>query len=56
MSGHDVSGEGHLKISAKESLKCLSRHFSAGGDGTGGGVGGRARAARGRGGPGGHAW
>jgi origin recognition complex subunit 1 len=52
VSGHDVSGEGHLKISAKESLKCLSRHFSAAGtDGAS-----RARGTRGRGGPGGHAW
>ena len=44
VSGHDVSTDGHLKISAKQSLKNLSRHFSAGGS------------ARGRDGPGGHAW
>ena len=44
VSGRNVSSEGHMKISAKESLKNLSRHFSAGGS------------ARGRGGPGGHAW
>lgn len=44
VSGHDVSADGHLKISAKQSLKNLSRHFSAGGS------------ARGRDGPGGHAW
>ncbi|KZP17716.1 P-loop containing nucleoside triphosphate hydrolase protein [Athelia psychrophila] len=41
VSGHDVAADGHLSISAKESLRCLSRHFSGAG--------------RGRGGPGGHA-
>jgi origin recognition complex subunit 1 len=40
VSGHDVASEGHLKISAKEASKRLTRHFSAGG----------------RSGPGGHAW
>ncbi|KAL5486260.1 ORC1 [Sanghuangporus weigelae] len=30
VSGHDVANEGHLKISAKESLKQLSKYFSAG--------------------------
>jgi origin recognition complex subunit 1 len=54
VSGHDVLNDGHLKISSKESLKCLSRHFSAGGA-AGGGAAGRGRGARGRGGPGGHA-
>ena len=42
VSGHDVAKEGHLKITAKESLRSLTRHF-------GGGAG------RGRG-PGDHAW
>ncbi|KAF7966325.1 hypothetical protein HWV62_39169 [Athelia sp. TMB] len=41
VSGHDVAADGHLSISAKESLRCLSKHFSSAG--------------RGRGGPGGHA-
>lgn len=40
ISGHDVSTEGHLKVSSKEALKRLSNHFSAGV----------------RAGPGGHAW
>ncbi|KAJ3991783.1 P-loop containing nucleoside triphosphate hydrolase protein [Lentinula boryana] len=31
VSGHDVAKDGHLKISAKESLKSLTRHFSGGG-------------------------
>ncbi|KAH8092620.1 P-loop containing nucleoside triphosphate hydrolase protein [Cristinia sonorae] len=30
VSGHNVSQEGHLKISSKEALKQLSRHFSSG--------------------------
>ncbi|KAH0828017.1 P-loop containing nucleoside triphosphate hydrolase protein [Lanmaoa asiatica] len=30
ISGHDVSTEGHLKVSSKEALKRLSNHFSAG--------------------------
>ncbi|KAG8214077.1 P-loop containing nucleoside triphosphate hydrolase protein [Butyriboletus roseoflavus] len=30
ISGHDVSMEGHLKVSSKEALKRLSNHFSAG--------------------------
>ncbi|EGN92383.1 hypothetical protein SERLA73DRAFT_172955 [Serpula lacrymans var. lacrymans S7.3] len=30
VSGHDIASDGHLKISSKESLKQLSRHFSAG--------------------------
>ena len=29
ISGHDVARDGHLKISPKESLKRLTRHFSA---------------------------
>ncbi|KAI0918037.1 hypothetical protein AcW1_007017 [Taiwanofungus camphoratus] len=28
--GHDVARDGHMKISSKEALKLLSRHFSAG--------------------------
>ena len=40
VSGHDVATEGHLKISAKEALKQLTKYFSAGV----------------RQGPGGHAW
>lgn len=40
VSGHDVAEEGHLKISSKEALKNLTRHFGSGG----------------RRGPGGHAW
>lgn len=40
ISGHDVSTEGHLKVSSKEALKRLNNHFSAGV----------------RAGPGGHAW
>ncbi|KAJ3862386.1 P-loop containing nucleoside triphosphate hydrolase protein [Lentinula novae-zelandiae] len=31
VSGHDVAQDGHLKMSAKESLKSLTRHFSGGG-------------------------
>ncbi|TFK74218.1 P-loop containing nucleoside triphosphate hydrolase protein [Pluteus cervinus] len=31
VSGHDVAKDGHLKISSKESLKALTRYFSAGG-------------------------
>ncbi|KAJ3783927.1 P-loop containing nucleoside triphosphate hydrolase protein [Lentinula aff. detonsa] len=31
VSGHDVAKDGHLKMSAKESLKSLTRHFSGGG-------------------------
>ncbi|KAG2154009.1 P-loop containing nucleoside triphosphate hydrolase protein [Suillus clintonianus] len=30
VSGHDVASDGHLKASAKESLKQLTKHFSAG--------------------------
>ncbi|KAG1870761.1 P-loop containing nucleoside triphosphate hydrolase protein [Suillus subalutaceus] len=30
VSGHDVAGDGHLKTSAKEALKQLTKHFSAG--------------------------
>ncbi|TFY57938.1 hypothetical protein EVG20_g8346 [Dentipellis fragilis] len=30
VSGHDAAEEGHLKISAKESLKNLTRHFGGG--------------------------
>ncbi|KII85243.1 hypothetical protein PLICRDRAFT_45427 [Plicaturopsis crispa FD-325 SS-3] len=41
VSGHDVAAEGNLKVSSKEALKQLTRHFS-------GGAGGRT-------GPGGHA-
>ena len=40
ISGHDVVTDGHLRVSAKEALKQLSKHFSAGV----------------RAGPGGHAW
>jgi origin recognition complex subunit 1 len=40
VSGYDVSRDGHLNISSKESLKSLTRYFSGG-------------ASRG---PGGHAW
>lgn len=40
VSGHDASRDGHLKISTKESLKQLSKHFGQGE----------------RFGPGGHAW
>ncbi|KAF8206431.1 P-loop containing nucleoside triphosphate hydrolase protein [Mycena galopus ATCC 62051] len=37
VSGHDVAKEGHLRMSAKESLKALTTHFSAaGGRGPGG--------------------
>ncbi|KAF5339244.1 hypothetical protein D9758_013297 [Tetrapyrgos nigripes] len=36
ISNHDVAKEGHLKISAKESLKALTRHFSGGNRGPGG--------------------
>lgn len=43
VSGHDPAMNGYLKISPKESLKALTRHFS-------GGAGGRAR------GPSDHAW
>jgi origin recognition complex subunit 1 len=28
VSGHDVSSDGHLNISSKESLKALTRYFS----------------------------
>ena len=38
--GHDAARDGHMKISANQALKQLSRHFSAGE----------------RAGPGGHAW
>lgn len=38
--GHDVSREGHMKISSREALKSLQKHFSAGE----------------RAGPGSHAW
>ncbi|KAF9075123.1 P-loop containing nucleoside triphosphate hydrolase protein [Rhodocollybia butyracea] len=41
VSGHDVAKDGHLKISAKESLKSLTRHFS-GGAGRGRGSGSHA--------------
>lgn len=40
VSGHDASREGHMKISTKESLKQLTKHFGQGE----------------RFGPGGHAW
>ncbi|KAG0706716.1 P-loop containing nucleoside triphosphate hydrolase protein [Suillus ampliporus] len=30
VSGHDVASDGHLKASAKEALKQLTKHFSAG--------------------------
>ena len=40
VSGHDVANEGHLKISAKEALRQLTKYFSAGV----------------RAGPAGHAW
>ncbi|KAL0068798.1 Origin recognition complex, subunit 1 [Marasmius tenuissimus] len=30
VSGHDVAKEGHLKITAKESLRSLTRHFGGG--------------------------
>ncbi|KAF9015037.1 hypothetical protein BDQ17DRAFT_1340381 [Cyathus striatus] len=36
VSGHDTAREGHLKISAKESLKALTRYFAGGGRGPGG--------------------
>ncbi|KAJ3564052.1 hypothetical protein NP233_g8542 [Leucocoprinus birnbaumii] len=39
VSGHDVSRDGHLNISSKESLKALTRYFSSG---TGRGPGGHA--------------
>ncbi|KAM6490744.1 P-loop containing nucleoside triphosphate hydrolase protein [Amanita muscaria] len=41
VSGHDVVKEGHLNISAKESLKALAQHFNGGG-GRGRGPGGHA--------------
>ncbi|KAK7460371.1 Origin recognition complex, subunit 1 [Stygiomarasmius scandens] len=31
LSGHDVEKEGHLRISSKESLKALTKHFTMGG-------------------------
>ncbi|KAF8910446.1 hypothetical protein CPB84DRAFT_1702121 [Gymnopilus junonius] len=31
ISGHDVAKEGHLRLSSKESLKALMRHFTSGG-------------------------
>ncbi|OJA08263.1 hypothetical protein AZE42_02066, partial [Rhizopogon vesiculosus] len=30
VSGHDVENDGHLKVSSKEALKQLTKHFSAG--------------------------
>ncbi|KAF8173916.1 hypothetical protein BJ912DRAFT_991510 [Pholiota molesta] len=36
ISGHDVAKEGHLRLSAKESLKSLTRHFTTGNRGPGG--------------------
>ncbi|KAH9481151.1 Origin recognition complex subunit 1 [Psilocybe cubensis] len=36
VSGHDVKKDGHLRLSAKESLKALSRHFATGNRGPGG--------------------
>ncbi|KAF9484856.1 P-loop containing nucleoside triphosphate hydrolase protein [Pholiota conissans] len=36
ISGHDVAKEGHLRVSAKESLKALTRHFTSGNRGPGG--------------------
>ena len=30
VSGHDVTADGHLRISSKESLKQLTKHFGAG--------------------------
>ncbi|KAH7907455.1 P-loop containing nucleoside triphosphate hydrolase protein [Hygrophoropsis aurantiaca] len=30
VSGHDVAADGHLKVSSKEALKQLSKHFSVG--------------------------
>ncbi|KIY49297.1 P-loop containing nucleoside triphosphate hydrolase protein [Fistulina hepatica ATCC 64428] len=41
VSGHDVAKDGHLRVSAKESLRELTRHFSGGG-GRGRGPGGHA--------------
>ncbi|KAG9002074.1 Origin recognition complex, subunit 1 [Tulasnella sp. JGI-2019a] len=38
VSGHDAAKEGHLKISAKESLKRLDRYFSGGQAGPSGGA------------------
>ncbi|KAL4262528.1 ORC1 family protein [Pleurotus pulmonarius] len=35
VSGHDVEAEGHLHISAKESLRCLTKHFASGARGPG---------------------
>ncbi|KAF7424044.1 Origin recognition complex, subunit 1 [Pleurotus ostreatus] len=35
VSGHDVEAEGHMRISAKESLKCLTKHFAGGARGPG---------------------
>lgn len=40
VSGHDMASDGHLKVSSKEALKQLTKHFSAGT----------------RAGPAGHAW
>ncbi|KDR68521.1 hypothetical protein GALMADRAFT_256748 [Galerina marginata CBS 339.88] len=36
ISGHDVATEGHLRLSSKESLKALMRHFTTGNRGPGG--------------------
>ncbi|KDQ24298.1 hypothetical protein PLEOSDRAFT_62188 [Pleurotus ostreatus PC15] len=35
VSGHDVEAEGHMRISAKESLRCLTKHFAGGARGPG---------------------
>ncbi|KAF5326681.1 hypothetical protein D9619_003969 [Psilocybe cf. subviscida] len=36
IQGHDVAKEGHLRLSIKESLKALMRHFTSGNRGPGG--------------------
>ncbi|PFH48309.1 hypothetical protein AMATHDRAFT_150197 [Amanita thiersii Skay4041] len=41
VSGHDIAKDGHLRVSPKESLKALTRHFNGGG-GKGRGPGGHA--------------
>jgi hypothetical protein len=47
VSGHDVSADGHLKISSKEALKALSQYFSTGRRGLYGPSGGHAWCVRG---------
>jgi len=36
VSGHDVAKDGHLRLSAKESLKALMQYFTTGNRGPGG--------------------